>query len=87
MTLTVPVKVVRFSSPSTLDASPGTATMGRTREENENRAKVSLYIVKQRFQKARKRPGVVYKRMNGGCRRRRWGPFDYEKVTETRLHL
>ena len=57
MTLTVPVKVVRFSSPSTLDASPGAATMGMTREESENRAKVSLYIIKRSFQKARKRPG------------------------------
>ena len=51
------MKVVRFSSPSTLDASPGAATMGRTREENENRAKVSLYIIKRSFQKARKQPG------------------------------
>ena len=55
MTRTTPVKVVRFSSPSTLDTGLGTATMGRTREKNANRVKVSLYIVKRRFQKARKR--------------------------------
>ena len=57
MTRTTPVKVVRFSSPSTLDTGLGTATMGRTREKNANRVKVSLYIVKRRFQEARKSSG------------------------------
>lgn len=57
MTLTTPVYVVRFSSPSTLDTGPGTATMGRTREKNANRVKMSLYIAKRKFQKARERSG------------------------------
>ena len=59
MTLTTPLKVVRFSSLSTLDTGllVGTATLGRTREKIANRVKVSLYIVKRRFQKARKSSG------------------------------
>ena len=59
MTLTTPLKVVRFSSPSTLDTGlpVGTATMGRTREKNADRVKVSLYIVKRRFQESRKSSG------------------------------
>ena len=73
MTRTTPVKVVRFSSASTLDTGPGTATMGRTREKNAKKFKMSLYIVKRRFQEARKRLEVVYKRMNSGMLARTMG--------------
>lgn len=53
------------------DAGTGTARMGRTREKNANRIKVSLYIVKRSLCKAKIVPGGLCGRMESGVRVRR----------------
>ena len=62
MTCTDPVRFGtpgdRFSSPSPVSGQSGplvqgAARMGRERDNNANRARVCLYIVKRRFQKVR----------------------------------
>ena len=45
--------------------------MGRTREKNANRIKVSLYIVKRSLCKAKIVPGGLCGRMESGVRVRR----------------
>jgi hypothetical protein len=69
-TLPEPVRAARLPSVSSI-AGTGTARMGRTREKNANRIKVSLYIVKRWLGKARRVPGGVYDRLESGVRVRR----------------
>ncbi len=69
-TLPLPVKATVFPLISS-DAGTGTARMGRTREKNVNRIKVSLYIVKMRLGKARSVPGGFYERLDSRVRVKR----------------
>ena len=69
-TLPEPVRVALFPLTSS-DAGTGIARMGRTREKNANRIKVSLYIVERSLCKATKVPGGFCGRMESGVRVKR----------------
>jgi hypothetical protein len=62
--------------------SPGTARMGKMRENNANKVKVSLYIINRRFER-RKLSGGLYKRMKSSMQVGRDAKFRWRKRTET----